>query len=220
MSDRLMRGLPLLLVVLLAAVSAWVWQQLPEGAQLPLHFNARGEPDRWGAAGAALLPIPLIALGLLGLFRVLPRLDPRGENLMRSRGAMDQIALATTLVLVVVQAMILSHALGRPLRMDGLLCWTVGGLFIVMGNVMGKLRHNYTVGIRLPWTLSSERVWDKTHRYGGRVMVLAGVALVAVGLLPDLLPYQGVAVTALPLAALALIAWRSRQLWLEEQAGG
>lgn len=69
----------------------------------------------------------------------------------------------------------------------------VDGLFLVIGNVMGKLRPNYTVGIRTPWTLANDRVWDQTHRFGGKTFVFAGGLLCVLAALPLDLAWPGLA---------------------------
>ena len=82
---------------------------------------------------------------------------------------------------VVLQAATLVYALGVPVPISLVCCLTVGVLFVIIGNYLPKCRLNYTMGIRTPWTLSSEENWNKTHRLGGKLWVAAGLLIVVCG---------------------------------------
>jgi uncharacterized membrane protein len=151
---------------------------VPPGTRVPVHWNASGIADGWAHTPFGLFLVPGIATLLFGLSLVLPKIDPRGANLVRSSTAYGTIWLAIMAFLAAIQGQIIAVAFGVPMRMPGYVTALVGGLFVVMGNVMGKLRSNYSVGIRTPWTLADEQVWDETHRFGGRVFVGGGLVLV------------------------------------------
>ena len=208
------------LIAAMALAGALAWLQLPAGALVPLHFSAGGVVDSWGHPALGFFILPLTGLALRGLHSVLPRLDPRGDNLRRSAKAVATIFIAVALVFAVLQAQIISIALGRPGLSTRLPLMLVGALFLVMGNVMGKLRFNFTVGVRTPWTLADERVWDQTHRFAGKAFVAAGLVVLALGLSaldPD---WQGGVVGMTTAAAGLAAVLKSWLLWRRRQLGG
>jgi uncharacterized membrane protein len=212
-------GLRIQLVLIAAMVLAGVWArtQLPEGAQVPVHFSMHGDVDGWSGATVGLFMLPGTALALLGVQWLLPRIDPRGDNLRRSAKAVTTIFVGVTLLLALVQAQVVAMALGLTgpaARMPLLL---VGGLFVVMGNVLGKLRSNYTVGIRTPWTLSNERVWDQTHRFAGKVFVGAGLLLLVLAMSSLPAQWQAPAIGGTAIAAAMAAVVKSWWLWRRQQ---
>jgi len=132
--------------------------------------------------------MPAIALALVVLFSLLPMIDPRGDNLKRSRapflvgwiGALVVMAAAQALVTVAATGLISTDFSEGP--MVRIIAGVVAGLFIAIGNVLGKARPNWFVGVRTPWTLSSDYSWDKTHRLTGRLFVLAGLVSIIAAL--------------------------------------
>lgn len=131
----------------------------------------------WGAFG-----IPLMAAGMYILMLLIPRVDPKRENYSRFRGAYFSIKLGLTAFFTLLYVIILANSLGYPVPVDRAVVTLVGLLFTVIGNFMGQLKHNYFVGIKTPWTLASEEVWNKTHRFGSRVWVASGLATALTGL--------------------------------------
>jgi len=186
MGNRFAATLSGILIVGMILAAAWAVAILPPGTRVPIHWNAGGIANSWASAPFGLFLVPGIAILMFGLSMVLPKIDPRGANLVRSSTAYGTIWLAITAFLAAIQGQMIAVALGVPVRMPGYVTALVGGLFVVMGNVMGKLRSNYTVGIRTPWTLANEQVWDETHRFGGWVFVGGGLVLmVSAFIAPD-----------------------------------
>ncbi|MBU6260088.1 MAG: SdpI family protein [Burkholderiales bacterium] len=179
MLDRPQNRIQIGLIVAMALAGLWALNELPPDARVPIHFNWQGVADGWTSPARGLFLMPIVAASMLGLQGLLPRLDPRGDNLQRSAGAVASIFAAAAGVLALLQAMIIGGALGAALPGSWIQV-ALGALFVVMGNVMGKLRFNHLVGIRTPWTLADERVWDQTHRYGGKVFVIGGLLLFAI----------------------------------------
>lgn len=213
MLERFGTPIQIALIAAMALAGAWAFAQLPEGAQVPVHFNALGEADGWAGAGLGLFLLPLLALALLGLQGLLPRLDPRGENLRKSGKALATIWVAVALLLAVVQAQVVAMSLGLAGPTPKLPLLLTGGLFVAMGNVLGKLRSNFTVGIRTPWTLDNERVWDQTHRFGGKVFVAAGLLLVVLSMSSLPAQWQTAAISGAALSAALLSVAKSYWLW-------
>jgi len=169
-------SLPALLVLL--GLSAWGWLGTPADAQIPVHFGLDGSPNRMGGRLEAFGLLPMIGVSLCLLFPILPQIDPRGQNLMRSRSALLTGWIGTLWVLVAAQAALSLTTLGYlnagtdTARLVGAACAL---LLVFIGNVLGKARPNWFFGIRTPWTLSSDKAWDITHRWGGRLMMLIGL---------------------------------------------
>lgn len=219
MAETLARHAQQGLLLANAGVGAWAWARLPADAQVPIHFGLDGQADGWAAPLPGLLWLPALALLLHGLRRILPRLDPRGDHLRQSAPALDAIWLTLLGFLAGVQVFIVLQTLGWIGPLPQWPVWALAALMAGIGNVLGKLRSNFFVGIRTPWTLSSERVWDRTHRWAGRVFV-AGAALLAalawaMPRSPALLPLT-VAVLVLISLAPVLQSWR---LWHAAQGG-
>jgi Predicted integral membrane protein len=116
------------------------------------------------------------------LVRILPAIDPRGANYAKFGGAFEGIIVSIMLFLLGMHIIILRAALGLPVAMQRVVPVGVGVLFVVIGNLLPRARPNWFVGIRTPWTLSSDRVWEKTHRFGGHVFVAGGIVIVLAAL--------------------------------------
>lgn len=172
--------LPLLALIVamwVAAVLLWPTTNRP----VPVHWGASGEVDRYGGRFEGLLLLPAFAVALYLLMLVLPRFDPGRLNYPRFAGAYYTFRAVTTALLAVLYAVMLLSARGVPVDMPRFIGLAMGAAFFVMGNVMGKLRPNWFIGVRTPWTLSSKRSWTRTNRLGGWVFVAGGIALMVAG---------------------------------------
>jgi uncharacterized membrane protein len=161
----------------LLALSAWAWERVPaEG--LPVHFGLDGKPDRFGTRWEALLTMPAIA-ALAGLiFAAVPSIVPRREELAASWKFYYAVWTGILLVMSAGHVMIVLNALDPGQSRIEILLAALGLLFVLIGNYLGKTRPNWAAGVRTPWTLSSDHAWDKTHRLGGALFVMAGLAVV------------------------------------------
>ncbi len=170
--------------LLLAAMFLWVvfgWDSAPE--RFPVHWNLAGEADRYGSRAEGMLGLPLVALGLYLLLLFLPRLDPGRANYRHFAGAYATLRLALTAFLVGIDAMIQLVARGYPVGVDVVGLILLGGLFVAIGSTLDQLRPNWFVGIRTPWTLSSQTAWTQTHRLGRWLFSAMGLALIAAGVI-------------------------------------
>jgi uncharacterized membrane protein len=170
------------LIACIGLASAAVWPMTPE--RIPVHWNLQGEVDRYGGKVEGLLLLPLVALGIYLLLTFLPRIDPGRANYERFRSAYLAIRFAILALLAVLHATFLLSALGYRLDVARIVFFAIGTLFLVLGNLMGKIRPNWFVGVRTPWTLSSKLSWTRTHRVAGWIMVLWGLVTYAAVLLP------------------------------------
>jgi uncharacterized membrane protein len=174
------KWIPFLIVVTASVASAIVYPRLP--ATIPTHWNMDGQPDDWSrrAFGASILPVLL--LGMWGLLRVLPAIDPRGANYAKFGGAYEAMIDALMIFLLGMHIVVLRAGLGDPVQVGRVVPFGIGALLMVIGNLLPRCRPNWFIGIRTPWTLSSDRVWEKTHRLGGRLFVAGGFLIAIVAL--------------------------------------
>jgi uncharacterized membrane protein len=163
------------LIAAMAAVSAWGWVAVPDHAQMAVHWGVDGRPNGFMPKTTGLLMLPCIALALTGLFVLLPRIEPRRANLISSRklylagwyGGIGMIAVSHLLTVL--------NAAGLHVDTPRWIAIALSLLLVVLGNFMGKSRSTFFVGLRLPWTLTSEMAWEKSSRIAGRGLVTTGV---------------------------------------------
>lgn len=168
---------PMLLIAIAVAVSLAVYSQLPD--RVPTHWNARGEADGWSsrAFGAFLIPVIMILVAVLA--PLVPKIDPRRSNYAKFETTYwFTINLVLTFMLG-VHFMTLAVTLGADIPVVRVIPFGVGALFAIIGNVMPRTRSNWSFGIRTPWTLASDRVWERTHRVGGWMMFAGGLIVMA-----------------------------------------
>ena len=164
--------LSLALVVLSFVMAAAMYDKLPELS--PTRFT----PKPWGP-----FVLPLLIVGVFLLFLAFPRISPRGYRVERFQDVFEITQVALLALLFFVNILVLLAGLGAPVPVHGAARAGTGLLFVVLGNLMGKSTKNFFFGIRTPWTLTSDEVWLRTNRLGGKLVVLAGLALLASSLL-------------------------------------
>lgn len=203
---------PWLLVGLVFGASAAMYSRLP--VEMPTHWDAQGDVNgsMSRAWGAWMMPLVLVAMAI-----VLPRLpliDPRRENYEKFRPSYDLAINAVMTLIAVLHVAMLGAALGWKVPMERITPLMVGVLFVILGNVLPRARPNWMFGIRTPWTLTNDRVWERTHRLSGIVMVIAGLLIIAMALVA---PMAGVPVivAASVLAGVVPIAY-SYYAWRQE----
>ncbi len=208
------KWIPLLIVIAAFAASAIVYPRLPE--TIPTHWNMDGQPDGWSSRAFGALITPVILLFVWGFVRVLPAIDPRGANYAKFGGAFEAIFDSLMLFLLGMHIVLLRAGLGYPVQIQRIAPFGIGILLIVIGNLLPRCRPNWFVGIRTPWTLSSDRVWEKTHRFGGRLFVAAGF-LIAIAALFWAQWVHVVLVTSILLATAAVLIYSYLE-WKREQS--
>lgn len=164
-------GLAILSLSLLA--TAGLYPSLP--AQVPTHWNAQGQIDHYGPKWTLFLVCPGAMAFSLGMFAALPWFSPRRFTLDTFRSTYVYIVLAILMFLAYVQALVLWAAWAGEVDITKMAWGGACLLFALLGNVMGKVRRNFWIGIRTPWTLANERVWYATHRFAARTMVLGAL---------------------------------------------
>jgi len=161
------------LALLSFLIAVYYYPQMP--ARMASHWNARGEVDGYLSRFWGLFSIPIILVGLALLFMAIPRIDPLRENIEKFRRYYDGFVIFFMVFMMFVYLQVVMWNLGVKISPNAFLPIAVGVMFIGIGVLCENTKRNWFVGIRTPWTLSSDRVWDKTHKLGGRLFKIAGV---------------------------------------------
>lgn len=170
-----------LLVLVLLAFSLWARSRLPD-APIAVHFDARWRPDSWWPRDAALFRPVAITAALLAVMTAAPFVLPPKGALQRSATAYGAVCAAVAALMAAIQVAIVAGALHWPFDGRQVAPVAIGAVFLVMGNFMTKLRYNLLYGVRTPWTLANEAVWDRTHRMAGPVFMAGGLFVIVAGL--------------------------------------
>jgi len=169
----------LLVIGAMLAIGLWGWTALPEGTRIAVHWDASGHPNNYASKALGLFGLPGVALGMAVLFAILPYIEPRRANLLASRKLYLSGWYGSLFILANAQLLIVLHATGRVVDIRHWTLAAVGLLYLFLGNFMGKSRSNFFVGVRLPWTLSSELAWNKSNRLAGFGLMATGLATLA-----------------------------------------
>ena len=218
-TDSRLETAMLLVIAAMFAAAAAVWPSAPDA--IPVHWNVNGEVDRYGGRFEGLLLLPLAALVIYLLMRYLPRIDPLRANYARFSGAYTAIRAAVLALMAGIYGMVIAWVQQKPVDMSKLVPAALGGLFLLLGSVLGKVKPNWFVGIRTPWTLSSARSWERTHRLGGWLFMGLGLLFLLTGVFG--LGSAGVGVFGAMLAVVVVLFVYSYFVWRadpEKQAPG
>jgi uncharacterized membrane protein len=163
------------IVLAAAALVATViaYPHLP--SSVPVHWNIRNQIDGYAPKWAFFLLGPGVMLGMLVLFALLPWLSPKHYEVGPFRATSARIMLIVVALFGYIYGLLLWAGLGHAMNMARPILGGVCLLFALLGNLMGKVRHNFYIGVRTPWTLASERVWNGTHRLAAKTFVAAGL---------------------------------------------
>lgn len=208
-------------VFAMSVISTGTWAALPQGVEIPVHWGISGEADRYGTrdeAALLLVVIPFVTLITGLILAAAPSIDPRKGNIETGRRAYLATWISTMVLLTLVHGGICRMMAGGPdANSSQLVRWVIAGcaiLLIVIGNYLPKTRSSFIFGIRTPWTLSSNIAWEKTHRFGGRLLMIAGaLGLAGAFLFDGLFLALQLSVLALGSALITIIysyfAWKS-----------
>ena len=173
------------LVILLPILAGlMLWDQLPD--QMPTHWGPNGQPDAWGSKLEAVVLLPAILLGIHWLCAAVTGLDPKKEN--HGKKPTQLVLWICPSLALILGAISLATGLGVEVDMNMVMPLVMGFLMMVLGNYMPKCAPNYTIGIKIPWTLDSEANWVATHRMAGWVWMLGGFGMLFCAFLPGVWP--------------------------------
>ena len=168
------------IIILLPMVAGLVlWNRLPD--EVPFHWNAAGEVDGWASKAVAVFVPSAAMLALQWLCMLVTSADPKKQN--HPQKVMHLVLWLIPVITVFISALMYVSALGVSVRVETLMPILLGLVFVAIGNYMPKCKQNYTIGIKIPWTLASEENWNRTHRLAGWVWVGGGVVMLLSGFL-------------------------------------
>lgn len=173
MNNFLKKEWPFLIFLVIPLIIAFlVYPYMPE--QVPTHWNTNGEIDRYSSKEFGTFFLPLLNIGLYILFILLPQLDPKRANYQKFASSYIFLRYTIHIFFILLFALIILTSLGYSIDIGLWISLGVAILFILLGNIMSRVRHNYFVGFKFPWTLANEDVWRKTHMLGSKLMVVGG----------------------------------------------
>jgi len=195
------QAIAIVAALILAAVAAgwYLAPQLPD--VIATHWNATGQVNGTMAKIWALVFVPLLAAGTATVLFFVPTIDPLKESYKAFRREYNWLIVLIVAFLVMIQGLVLAWNLGYRFNFSRFIAPSIGLLFYFIGGILPGLKRNWFAGIRTPWTLSSDRVWKKTHEHAGSVFQLAGIVACFGAVLPDYALYF------LILPLLTAIAW-------------
>ncbi|MFQ3275252.1 MAG: putative membrane protein [Candidatus Nanohaloarchaea archaeon] len=189
-----------LLLAALIAVTGYGFTELP--GEIAIHFDASGQPDNYMPLIPGLLLLPGIGIITFLLFRYLPKIDPLGENYESFKDLFELLKLLLVGIFTYLQGLIVAWNLGYQYNISLMIAPVIFSAYLLTGKIMEKADRNWFIGIRTPWTLSSDRVWKETHEKTAPLMKLAA----AISLAAIVLPEYSIYFYAVPAFAVALFS--------------
>ena len=165
------------IILLMFGTSAYFYSSMPEN--MASHWNAEGQADSslpkfWG-----LFMFPLISLVLYALFQIIPKIDPLKANITQFSKYYSRFVFVIFLFLIYIHLLVIAWSLNFEFNITQMIIPALGILFFFIGSVIGHAKRNWFIGIRTPWTLSNDKVWNKTHQLGEKLYKTAGVIALA-----------------------------------------
>jgi len=174
MSTRTTIFITLFLIAFALVFSILVYNSLPE--QMASHWNERGQVDGYMSRFWGAFMMPLVVLGMLVVFLIIPNIDPLKANIAKFRGQFNTFITLIVAFMTYVHILSMLWNLGYDqFNMGTAMMPALGLVFIFAGIMMRKAKRNFFIGIRTPWTLSSDHVWDEIHRIGAILFIASGI---------------------------------------------
>jgi uncharacterized membrane protein len=180
MSTRTTTIIVLILIVAATLAGLLLWNQFPE--QMASHWNENDQVDGYMSKFWGVFLMPLVTLGMFLLFLVIPNIDPLKANIAQFRGVFNLFITFFIGFMVYIHALTLIWNLGYTgFALSKAMLPAMGLLFILIGSMLRQAKRNFFIGIRTPWTLSSDTVWEKTHQLGAILFMASGVLAIIGG---------------------------------------
>jgi uncharacterized membrane protein len=160
-------------IILSFIIGAYFYPQMPD--RMASHWNVQGEVDSYMSKFWGLFLMPIVSIGLLLLFILIPKIDPLKENIEKFRKYFDDFMVLMIVFLFYIYVLTLAWNIGLRFDMGQAIIPAMGLLFYYVGTLLVNTKRNWFIGIKTPWTLSSDKVWEETHRVGGKLFKLAGI---------------------------------------------
>lgn len=177
-----------LIILLPIAAGVMLWNQLPK--KMPTHWNMVGQIDSWSSKPFVVFGIPLMMLAFQWICVLATAADPKKEH--HPSKVLHLVFWMIPVISAVISALTYAAALGSQVRMEMIMPVFIGLVLAIIGNYLPKCKQNYTIGIKIPWTLNSEENWNRTHRFTGRLWVVCGLAMMLTGFVGGFWIFLGV----------------------------
>lgn len=169
-----------IIILLPILIGLILWGKLPD--ELPTHWNAEGVVDGWSNKGFAVFGLPLFLFAVHWVCLLATNADPKKQN--HADKIVSMVLWICPIVSITMLVFVYGTALGMEFKVDKIMLILMGLMFIIIGNYLPKCKQNYTMGIKLPWTLNDEENWNRTHRMSGKLWVVTGVVTMLCMFLP------------------------------------
>jgi len=171
------------IILVALAVSVVFYPRMPE--KMATHWGAEGQVDGYTSKVFGVFFMPVLMTVIALVFAVIPKIDPLKANIEKFRNYYDGFIILFLIFLLAIHYQVILWNLGIRISPNRFLPVAVGLLFFYIGILCDNAKRNWFVGIRTPWTLSSDRVWEKTHKIGGKLFKIAGIVVFAGIFFPD-----------------------------------
>lgn len=160
-----------------------MWNKLPD--VFTIHWAADGTPDGFASKAVGVFLMPAVLVLLFWLCLIITAKDPKNKN--QSPKAITMVIWVVPAISVIMGVLVYGTALGFDINVSTLMCLLVGFMAITVGNYLPKCKQNYTIGIKIAWTLNSEENWNATHRFAGKVWFICGIFILVCAFLPSII---------------------------------
>jgi uncharacterized membrane protein len=175
------------LVLVFFILAGVFYPLMPE--MMASHWNAKGEADGTISRFWGLFLFPLISLGITLILLAVPKIDPLKANIQKFKGYYYGFIIAFLTYFLYIYILTLVWNLGWKFNFSLTVIPAIGVLMIIVGMLFSKAKRNFFIGIRTPWTLSSDEVWNRTHRLGGKLFKIAGIIIILLSFVPEIAIY-------------------------------
>lgn len=172
-----------IVILIPIAVGLILWNRLPE--TMVTNWGVGNVPNGWSSKAMAVFGLPAILLAVHWVCLFATKADPKSKNI--NPRMLDLVLWICPVLSIVLGTVTYSFSLGYEVNVQAVVTIIVGVLFVVVGNYLPKCKQSYTMGIKLPWTLSDEENWNKTHRLAGKLWVAGGIILLATSFLQSVI---------------------------------
>ncbi|MFC2136320.1 SdpI family protein [Bacteroidota bacterium] len=173
----------IIIIVLSFIIAIYSYSIMPN--EMASHWNAKGEVDGYMSKFWGVFLMPIISVGILIIFLIIPYIDPLKKNIQEFRRYFDGLIVLLMMFLLYIYILTLLWNSGTKINIGQFMLPALGILFFYMGVLIQHAKMNWFVGIRTPWTLSNETVWNKTHKIGAKLFKACGVIAILAMLVPN-----------------------------------
>ena len=201
--SQVLESIIIILVIISWAIGVMAYANAPD--IVPIHWNLEGKPDNFAPKDIGLFLLPIINTGLYLFLYFIPKIDPKNEQLQESIRTLQWIRLGTHGLLGIIMLWTTLSIIGSSNVQPEWIFIVISLFFAFLGRAMANVKQNYFVGIRTPWTLSNEVVWDDTHRFASPLWFYSGIGMAIVFSLLITLGLQAGEILAIFLTWIAII---------------